>query len=378
MQLLKRHHFLNTLYRTAKISDTYKSLHYQFNDSCFYKNHKEKTNQKALFEFVYCFPKYLKPKLSNKESRYFNVNLPSAGFKSFGIIISDDINSVDDYIKRKFSKNLRYVVNKNKKRLEKCFNINYKVYYGTIKRDDYEFLMSETKKMLESRFQQKNEPNYYLDNWEIYYDFLYPLINKKNASIFVIYNEKKPIQITVNLHHNKICFWHIPIYNIDYAKFGLGHTGLIKQLEWCLNNNYEFLDMGIGEFEYKNKWSNYSFDLETHIICHKKSPVNNLIAKALTNIFKYKYYFESVLIKRSKKKLKNKKRESNIPNKISVLEVTDDINISNLEVLSIDKLDNYKNLRKSVNDFLYLKQVHIDSIIVYKKNKDTFFIKTKD
>src|SRR5690606_9401311 len=124
---------------------------------------------------------------------------------------------------------------------------------------------------LTKRFEQRNDTNHILINWERYKNILFPLINEKKASIFVIYNNESPIQISINFHYGKTFFAHIPAYDVDYAPYGLGNTAVYKQLEWCIENNYEYLDMGNGYLEYKKRWCNYQYDLETHIFYKKTS-----------------------------------------------------------------------------------------------------------
>src|SRR5690606_41905928 len=62
------------------------------------------------------------------------------------------------------------------------------------------------------------------------------LFRSKRASFFVIYDGDHPIEISLNYHLNDVLFSSISSFDIDYAKFGLGHIEIHKQLEWCLEH----------------------------------------------------------------------------------------------------------------------------------------------
>ena len=90
--------------------------------------------------------------------------------------------------------------------------------------------------------------------------------------MFVIYHDTRPISISLNFHYNeRILFSDCASYDIDYEKFGLGHIDLYKHLEWCLENNYAFLDLGNGVSEYKSKWCNIFYNFHYFLYFKKKS-----------------------------------------------------------------------------------------------------------
>src|SRR5690606_38532775 len=137
---------------------------------------------------------------------------------------------------------------------------------GEIKKNELDFIMDKASEFLRLRFKQKNEENEHLIEWNTYRKCLFPLINSKRASIFVTYNSDIPIQITINYNINKVCFGTMLIYDINYSKFGMGHIGVYNLLDWCIKNKYDFLDLGRNTYEYKTKWSNFSYESEVQII----------------------------------------------------------------------------------------------------------------
>src|SRR5690606_19884949 len=202
-----------------------------------------------------------------------------------------------------------------------CFDINYKMFYGKIEKEEYDFLMNSLKKMLVKRFKQRNNVNERLHEWDHFHKIIFPLINQKKASLFVIYDEKKPIDISLNYHHDKIFFSAIASYDIDYAKFGLGHIDIYKQLEWCILNHYQIFDLGMGDMEYKSKWCNTIYKFNHHFIYQKRSIYSALITSSLIKKIITKQYLRNKKIDVLYKKItslfkRNKKNTSTISNQV--------------------------------------------------------------
>ena len=378
-------HFLNTLLEDGKIPSSYKSLKYTFSDKLFYDSEYDKylsKNIQAPIITYIAFPKFLTPSFFNNEL-FKTKKVVQNNREGFGITINPDLNDIGQYLTNHFSKNSRAPIIKKIKRLEFCFNINYKVFFGDIDKDYYNYLMNLTHSMLIKRFNQKNDSNFILKNWKKYNDILYPLITKKKASIFVIYNEKEPIQISINFHYNKTFFAFIPAYNIDYAQFGLGNTAVYKQLEWCIQNGYEYLDMGNGDLDYKIRWCNYKYDLETHIYFKKNHILANLLA------FKEEY---RVTIINILKKIKNNTVLKNLKKKLPSRKPTnfnnDSLNYTseNLDTISFYETNilqeiqlkpntDFIHLKKPLYDFLYKTKDHLNQVVLYKiENKSNTFI----
>jgi len=377
MRLINRQHFLNVLLRYNKLHPIYNTLKYGFNQKVFVNGNEfnKYEYEKSLFYFNYCFPRYLKPELGDYKKLSFK--LPPFVYKSYGIIIDEKFESAEDYLKSHFSSNQRYTIRRRKTLLEKCFNISTKVYYGIIDFSEYEHIMNKAKELLGGRFEQKNIENEYLVEWTMYQKCLFPLINKKKASIFVVYNETTPIQININFNINKTCFATMLIYDIDYSKFGMGHIGAYNVLDWCIKNKYDFLDLGMSTYDYKTKWSNFNYDLETQIIFNKEQKVLNVLGYMFKILFMIKYIFISLKFWRRFRNEKRAKKNAPILEDVKIEKVTDLPPLS-LNILSLNEVSNYPNLRKTINDFLYAKKVHENSVKLYKNEESTFFIKSKN
>ncbi|MFV0540102.1 MAG: GNAT family N-acetyltransferase [Aestuariibaculum sp.] len=365
------------LLEKGKVPAIYKELHYTFNQTLFYSSNSKNNNPNPGTTNCIAFPSFLTPKFTNP-NEYRIKKIKQKYLDGFGIIINDDIKEINQYLAQHFNKNSRSPILKKMRRLENCFNISYKIFYGHITKETYDNIMQITHAMLVRRFEQKSDSNFILDNWQKYYHQFFPLINKKMASLFVIYSNQEPIQISINYHHKKTFFAYIPAYNIDFSQFGLGNIAVYKQLEWCIKNGYNYLDMGNGDYDYKVRWCNYNYSTETHIYYNKKLGLAQLQANILfrkiqiINILK-DIKHSNILSSVSSKKYENK-RPYTIKN----------IDSSTLTLNKLTKLDIFDNIahtsiKKPIYDFLYKQQDHINNISVYQMDneKNTFVIKGK-
>lgn len=377
MRLVNRQHFLNALLRYNKLHPVYHVLKYNFNQNEFVNKDgfNEHKYEKSLFYFNYCFPRYLNPQIGGYKKLSFK--LPSFIYKSYGIIIDKNFESAEDYLNSHFSKKQRYSIRKGKALLEQCFDIKTKVFFGKIEREEFDSIMNKASEFLVARFKQRNEDNENLAEWDTYCKCLYPLIKKKRASIFVIYNGSDPIQITINFNINKTCFGTMLIYDVDYSKFSMGHIGVYNLLDWAIRNKYDFLDMGMGTFHYKTKWSNFSYELETQIFFDGKQKALNLIGHILKILFIIKYIFIALKFKIKFKKIEKMRKKAPLPEQVQIKKRNklEDSDLINIDFIQIGK---YENLRKAVNDFLFVKKTHESSVKLYKNEKNTFYIKSKN
>ena len=193
------------------------------------QNTKEIGTYKNRINVVNFIPPYLDLKINKQKTpfRAFQVK-PRLGF----IIDLNQFANVDDYFKVQLGSRKKKTVLAGLKRLESCFDISYKIYFGEIDILEYEFLFSEFERMITKRFEQRKQEHAGYKRWTLYKKSVYDLILKKRASLFVIYNKKKAIVIDLNYHFDNILDSAMSSYDIDYAKFGLGNIALVKQLEW--------------------------------------------------------------------------------------------------------------------------------------------------
>ncbi|XCF05115.1 GNAT family N-acetyltransferase [Tamlana crocina] len=279
------------------------------------------------------------------------------------------ISDIDNYLKENAGTNFKKNTLRTLKRLENCFNIKYKMFFGSIESSTYNHLMDALLNMIHNRFQERKGRNRVIEDWDYYKNICFNLINSKSASLFVIYSGEEPIEISLNFHQGTIMYSAISSYNLDYHKFSLGNVEIYRQLEWCLKNNISFFDMGYGNFDYKIKWSNLTYNFNTLVI----SKNDNFIVKLYTFYLKHKYRFINYLIEKevmdtvrnllsSFKPKKNNKadldqykfEDYNTPTPIN--EELKPIKISNTE---------YAFLQKPLNEFLYASTEHISKVKIF-------------
>lgn len=375
-KFIAKKNFYFTFFEQRLVPACYKELTYQnFKIPDLIAIGSGKLNLNTPVLFIELFPSYFIPRIEIPSGfdlkKIFRV-------KGFCININN-LEDIDRYILANFKPNNRTSLRRRLKGLETSFDVRYEIFYGNITKKEYSFLMEALHKMLTRRFNQRDDTNIPLQKWDYYLSSVFDLINQKKASLYVIYDDEKPIQISLSYHYEKIVFLSIPSYDIDYAKFGLGNIAVHKLLEWCISNGYEILDMGYGAFDYKLKWCNHTYNFEHHIFYKSKSTISYLVVGLITlktRVINYLLTKNVNVFYHQLKSLFSKKNDQVdfeyiiIPN--------NDKSKAHIKMESIDFLCNEKFsfLKKSVYDFLYTSKEHVADVKVYKINThDTYLIK---
>ena len=302
---------------------------------------------------------------------HFLINLE--GFSN----VSEFLNS---FMKLKNSNKVR----NRKKRLETCFKIEYRSYFGDISESEYNFLFQELKHLVGRRFEQRGDKFAAENKWNSLFKETYQLILDKKASFYVIYNEEKPIHIGLNYHFQNIVIDFISSYDIDYYKFGLGQIAIFAKIEWCFDNNFKIFDlMWGGVKENKLFWCNDIRTYENQFVYKDnhilKTPyVKFLLKKDKLKDRIFQMYDSSETVKKIyrnfKKRFTNKNENNELQFQIDSIEqmpLNDSIN-----KISIKSNEN-SFLRKPVYDFQYQNFEPYNIISVYKDNinENLYFVK---
>ncbi|MCF7568635.1 GNAT family N-acetyltransferase [Sabulilitoribacter arenilitoris] len=289
--------------------------------------------------------------------------------------------TISEYLNQNFSSKSKSNLRRYNSRLETCFNIKYVSYYGDITKQEYDRLFVVLKDLLIRRFEEKQEANYELQHLDEFHEIVYQLILDKKASLFVIYDANKPISIRINMFNKFLAFYILSGYDIDYSKFHLGSIDMLKNIEWCIDNEFKIYDLLKGYDYYKTKWATKSHDYYNHII-YNTNPL--LLAIKGTILYtkeklKYKIYntLKYSVLRNTYKSVKtsnfNNRRQKNSVF-ISDLKV-----VQNTEktIIDIEKNKDYAVLRKPVYDFLFLTKQSINDIVVSKLAKNKFLLQSK-
>ena len=219
---------------------------------------------------VFDVPTHLKVLKKNLNNNNNNNNNNNIGVKTIvqhkGYYI--DLNgyeNVETYLNNQFGKTSRQALRAGKNRLENCFDISHKIYFGTIDKIEYDNLFVQFYEMLKLRAIEKGILNKNLKHWKLYTSKVYDMILKKEASLFVIYDGTKPINISLNMHINDVVFLFITTYDIDYSKFRIGHTNWMWLIDWFIKNKIKLVDFSKGNVIYKKRWANNEYDFEYHL-----------------------------------------------------------------------------------------------------------------
>jgi len=262
------------------------------------------------------------------------------------------------------------------RRLETCFDISYNWFYGSISKEEYDFTLDKFKELLIKKFKNKGE--YYYNTspkmWSFYYDHIYDMILNKEASLFVIYNDKEPIAIYLSYHFDDIVTGLIPVFDLDYAKYGVGSLMIVKLFEILFKEGFKKYDFFKGDYGYKKNWCNQIYTFEHHVLYDPKSIMSTNLAFVITTFYGFKQFLRKKGINNYYHKirfyLKNKAKNNAFKElKIQHIE-NENIMIDDYEVIP-DLNENYEFLKKSIYNFIYGTKDFINDVKVYKSKKTT-------
>lgn len=380
-KIVNKHNFYLDLYEKNLVSNIYDTVWIANDHERILKSRASKKNDKKIgINVLEFFPSYLKGTL-NQELHCSKI------FQKLGFAVNlNGVKNAEDYLVHQFKGTQKKAILRSLKRLESSFNITYKTFYGYISLEEYQLLMKALHQMLIKRFEQRNDRNKTLENWDHYLNTFRDAINCKQGSLFAIYSGNKPIEISINFHFDQLLYSSISSFDLDYSKFSLGNIEIYKQLEWCIDNNILIFDMGYGNFDYKRRWSNLIYDFESHII----SAPNNKLSIAYGMYLKYKVRLVNYLIsKRLTIYYRNTILWLNKLNRIrkpellchKVVDGVTDVNLLLMDQICFtEQNDKYTFLRRPIYDFLYTKTENIKDIAVFqfKSNKNAYVIQGKN
>ena len=319
-------------------------------------NARKIINFKKSVALIYDVPAYIYLDITNIPE---NVSLYKIKQYPGYLVELHKYKDLNDYFQKTFSKKTRYNLRRYQKRLELCFNIKYKIFYGYISKEEYDFIFGCFKKLLEKRFIDKQTTNNNLnpEEWAFYYDVAFPLILEKKASLFVVYEDSNPIAVTLNYFSESILFHAITVFDIDYSKFRLGKIALTNLFSWCFENGIQYFDFSKGYFEYKTHWANKKYNFEYHLYIDKASVRSIFIGFIIKNYFELKQYLREKELNEKLHRLtywlKKNDRGPVTSSSFILSEITKEYYNSELsEIKPLSK--EYMALKSAINEFLFL------------------------
>ena len=300
------------------------------------------------------------------------------------LIEVDQFEGLEQFMQSKFKKSSRYKLKKYRKRLSESFNISSAMFWGEMSKVDFENIFEKFRSLLQKRFVGKGEHNNNLDEqeWDFYKKVAYPMILKKEAGLFVVFNDEEPIAITLNYFSNDVIFDAITVFDTDYAKFHLGSVNIMSLIEWAIDNGFKILDFSKGYFDYKTRWATKHYYFEYHILYDSKSPISWLRAKILGIFLRMKQFLReknlNIFLNKLRYKLypKNNKQTGKIANTARKLIFED---VSEEHETSMTKINPHsQENKKLLFEFLYLFGENIKDVDMFLLGEsDRILIKGK-
>ena len=326
---------------------------------------KREDDFKGKTFLIYDVPEYfdidIKTKNGLKVKKIRQFKGASAQFEKF--------ETFDDYFKFKFKSNSRYKHKRNIARFESCFDSDYKVFCGNISKEEYGIVFQYLKDIIRRRFETLGIDNNILSKSDYYEELVYEMVLKKEAVLIAIYDGNSPIGVSLGFLSDSIMFYAITSFNIDYYRFNLGHITIIKLMQWCFENGFKTFDFSKGLVDYKDRWTNYVYNYECHILYDSKSFKSKVTTALVSRFLKFKQYLRENKINRLYNKIKFilKNQVSKIP--ISTLKAVD-IGDKNIDMNSLTEIDIYSEkynfLKAPLFDFLYRKPEKTHEIKIYQ------------
>lgn len=324
---------------------------------------------------IYDIPTYFKIPLF-KESK----NLKSKHIKQYnGYLTSvDKYNNIDDFLKSNYSSSDRKLFRRRQNRLNKSFNISSKMYFGSIDPDIYNLLFDQLKELLIKRFQEKQTDYHILSKWDYIKELTYPMIMSKDAALYVIYSDSEPIAMQLCFHHNKKLIGAIPVYDTDYAKYGLGNILTFKVIEWCINNDMDVFDSSKGDYGIKKHISDIVYHFEFHVLFNPRSIISTLLAYRIIYFYQIKQYLRKRNIHTLYHSLKfmlggfmgkNKAQRINYEFINEEFDIAQEKDISPIDY----KQNGFSFLRKIVFDYLYSNPEKNEDVKIYRKKDSNIY-----
>ncbi|WP_250436336.1 GNAT family N-acetyltransferase [Hanstruepera flava] len=308
---------------------------------------------------------------------------PIFQYKGYTTKISD-YNSLDEYLRTIYKSNTRSKLRRNVNRLEACFNVEYVMYYGDISEPVYHSVFTTFYKLFEKRYTDKGEPCGELDPkvWSYYTELGLTLINEKKASLFVIYCNQVPVGITFSYHIGDILIEALTVFDIDFYRFNIGHTTILKMLEWSFENNIRLFDYTQGNFEYKKRWSDSEYDTYYHLLYDSKSLKSRALTNSMVVYFNSKRKFREWKINAKYHSLMHKifGDKTNASSDKSIFQI-EKLKNKDMETDTLSHIDingnGLDNLRRTLYDYLYMNPEKVSNFKFYELNDSTYFAESE-
>ncbi|WP_445381928.1 GNAT family N-acetyltransferase [Robiginitalea sp. IMCC43444] len=184
-----------------------------------------------------------------------------------------EINTLEGYMEKVISSRSRGKFGRTLRNFNSKFSLACKFYGQGTNKNKLEELLDLLNQWMSQRFSELKRYNNNLDpdEWAFHKDVTLALISEGKAGLFCVLNGDKPVALTILYLSETTAFDVIRSFDIEYAAYRPGTICTMKQIEWCIENGFKYLDFSKGHFEYKQRWCNEPYDFEYHILFDRKS-----------------------------------------------------------------------------------------------------------
>ncbi len=327
-----------------------------------------KNNSRAFL--IYDVPSYYG--INNCESEQRNLGCYRVRQYKGYLASLKEYESFEEFFKNQFKSKSRYNLRKHQKRLDNCFKVDFKFYYGEIDKTEYEKLMYDFKTLISKRFGELGLDNDVLSSWEYYEDLAYKMILDKRAVLMAVYNENDAMGFVLNFLSQDIAFYSITTFNSDYSSFNIGNFMIMNLIQWCFDNNVDIMDFSKGTYDYKKRWSNQEYNFEVHILYNNEKVKSKVLAWFIAKLFTFKQFLRDRNVNHVYVKLKYYLKDiSNLTSnkkKYKVRQAKINSNIDKIHEINLND-EKYSYLKPIVFHELYLKPEPIEGVKAFKTNK---------
>ncbi|WP_251795481.1 GNAT family N-acetyltransferase [Arenibacter sp. N53] len=280
----------------------------------------------------------------------------------------------DDYFSQHYSTKSRSNIRKWDRRLGENFKIRFKVFYGTIELQEYNYIFDNLLILIQKRWNDLGMENDILRDHVYYRELCYNMIIDKTGSMNVVYANEEIVALSFCFSSKKELFFAITTFDIDFRKYNLGHLLIMYIMKWCFENEFEIFDYSKGTYEYKTRWSNRTYAFEHHILYDRTTVVSLLVGNSLGFFYKMKQFLRDKNINLLYSRIKywvhtlklNPKKEPKIL--IKDLDSADDVITKSKRVYKGS--DDYFKLKPIICDIIFTFTQPFDTVKAYKVNEE--------
>ena len=202
------------------------------------------------------------------------------------------------------------------------------------------------------------------------------MILSKEGVLTAIYSNNKPIGISFSFLSDKIMFFAITSFDIDYMRYNLGHITIMKLMNWCFDNGFDTYDFSKGKYEYKDRWTNNSYNYECHILYDSSSLVSRIRANIFESYFVIKQYLRDKNVNKlyTQFKYRLKAKDFDKAQNYLIEKVDNFPNDLNDYILIDINEECYVDIRYNLFEHLYSSPEKVKSLKIFKTESSIYYV----